>query len=65
MHWGAVAALAPRLQLVGYRRVYLNFGPEYHYTLTVKADQMAIWIDKEVKFAILPGMVTSQKMFTL
>ena len=58
MSWGGVAALAPKLQLVGFQRVYLNVGQEHKCKLVIKAQQMALWIDEHVTYAILPGSST-------
>ena len=57
MHWmnDTASHIAPRVQLVGYERVHLTLGLKKRLVFTVKADQMALWVDDKVGFKVLPG----------
>ena len=45
----------PKLQLVGFSRPFLKAGGATTLAFTIKAEQMAVWIDDSTGFGFIPG----------
>ena len=55
MSWGNTNLPAPKLQLVGFKRVYLLKQQSTTVTVDVTSEQMALWLDDTTGWAVSPG----------
>ena len=55
MTWDEKTLPAPRIQLVGFNRTVLVIGTSTVVEFTVTADQMALWMDDQTGFKVMPG----------
>ena len=55
MTWDNKSLPAPKIQLVAFKRKMLVMGTSTVVEFTVTADQMALWVDDQTGFKVMPG----------
>ena len=55
MQWDNASLPAPKLQLVGFRRVFVPTGQKITVQFTVTGKQMELWFDDISAFNVVPG----------
>lgn len=55
MSWPESSVPLPKIQLVGFERLFFDAGASMCTFFTVRAEQMAVWISDEIGFGFIPG----------
>ena len=55
MSWDPSNTAAALRQLVGFRRVFIKNGDTVTVQVTVKGEQMEVWVDDKTGFNVLDG----------
>ena len=55
MQWDNASLPAPKLQLVGFKRVFVPTSQKFTVQFTVSAQQMELWFDNISAFNVVPG----------
>ncbi len=64
MSWDPSNKAAALRQLVGFKRIFIKNGGSVTVQMTVKGEQMEVWVDDDIGFNVLPGKLPARELLS-